>query len=282
MKRWIVFAHYDKQCIIDDYVIYYLKELKKNSTNIVFVSDCDLPQEELNKLKDITDNAIAKHHGEYDWGSYKIGFKFIEENINLEDIDELVFCNDSVYGPIYPLQPYINKMSESEFDFTGFLENKFEPKGEKSKHHIQSWFILFKKQVFSSDIFKEFMHSVKKEDSKEQIIIKYEIGCSELLSQKFSFQGLVSTEKYDAIYSSPFDLIKYGFPFCKVSTVTKYNILYLVGKKNKNLVHLIKKHQKRCKKRNIFINCIRYLKYDYKRKNIKIDYLRIKDLRYKN
>ena len=38
MKRAAVFAHYDKDKIIDDYVIYYLKSLKEIFDNIVFVS----------------------------------------------------------------------------------------------------------------------------------------------------------------------------------------------------------------------------------------------------
>ncbi|MBT5828295.1 MAG: lipopolysaccharide biosynthesis-like protein, partial [Alphaproteobacteria bacterium] len=41
MKRITIFAHFDKQNIIDDYVIDYLKELRKYS-EIIFVSDGDL------------------------------------------------------------------------------------------------------------------------------------------------------------------------------------------------------------------------------------------------
>ena len=42
MKRLAIFAHYDKDNIIDDYVIYYLKELKKSFETIIFVSYTDL------------------------------------------------------------------------------------------------------------------------------------------------------------------------------------------------------------------------------------------------
>lgn len=35
MRRAAVFAHYDKDRIIDDYVIYYLKSLKEIFDNIV-------------------------------------------------------------------------------------------------------------------------------------------------------------------------------------------------------------------------------------------------------
>ena len=41
MKRLCIFAHYDKDNLIDDYVIYYLRELKKSFNKIIFVSDSD-------------------------------------------------------------------------------------------------------------------------------------------------------------------------------------------------------------------------------------------------
>jgi lipopolysaccharide biosynthesis protein len=50
MKRIIIFAHFDKQNIIDPYVIDYLKELKKYS-EIIFVSDGDLAKSEIYKIK---------------------------------------------------------------------------------------------------------------------------------------------------------------------------------------------------------------------------------------
>ena len=38
MKRAVVFAHYDKDNIVDDYVIYYIKALKEIAETIIFVS----------------------------------------------------------------------------------------------------------------------------------------------------------------------------------------------------------------------------------------------------
>ena len=49
MNRTVVFAHYDKDSVIDDYVIYYLKALKEIAQNIVFVSCGSLSEYEKNK-----------------------------------------------------------------------------------------------------------------------------------------------------------------------------------------------------------------------------------------
>ena len=37
-----VFAHFDKDNLIDDYVVEYLQELKKVAEKIIFVSDCNI------------------------------------------------------------------------------------------------------------------------------------------------------------------------------------------------------------------------------------------------
>ena len=42
MNRVAIFAHYDKKNIIDDYVIFYILELKKIANEVIFVSCCDL------------------------------------------------------------------------------------------------------------------------------------------------------------------------------------------------------------------------------------------------
>ena len=64
MNRVCIFAHYDKDNIIDDYVIYYLNALKKDFNKIIFVSDSDLPKEQTEKLSSICDYVQAYHQGE--------------------------------------------------------------------------------------------------------------------------------------------------------------------------------------------------------------------------
>ena len=58
MKRLCVFAHWDRDNIIDDYVIYYLKALKQVVSTLVFVSDCDLPLKELEKLQKLIEKNL--------------------------------------------------------------------------------------------------------------------------------------------------------------------------------------------------------------------------------
>jgi len=174
MKRIAIFAHFDKDDIIDDYVIYYLQGLKKVADDIIFVSDCNLPLAETKKLNSICLKIIAQKHGEYDFGSYKRGI--LEAKNILNNYDELIIANDSCYGPIFPFENVFRQMEQRKCDFWGLTQNK-----NKYPIHIQSFFVVFKKTVFLNSIFTNFFEKIEKEMSKTILIEKYEIGLTQTL-----------------------------------------------------------------------------------------------------
>ena len=224
MKRAVVFAHYDKNSIIDDYVIYYLKELKKIADTIVFVSCCNLADKEIEKLNGIASHVIVQFHDEYDFGSYKRGFLYLQNRFN--EFDELIFANDSCYGPLYPLEKVFSKMENENSDFWGITKNNFGYK-KNLKHffvkrpHVQSYFIVFKQKIFTQDFFADFMQSIKHLQTKKEIISKYEIGLTELLKEKgFKFKTFINAyENINNITILKWRQIieKYQMPFVKKS-----------------------------------------------------------------
>ena len=196
MKRAAVFAHYDKDSLIDDYVLYYLKELKTIADTVVFVSCCDLPEEETSKLKGIVSHVITEKHDEYDFGSYKRGFLFLKDR--LDDFDELIFANDSCYGPLYPLEKVFSKMEKENCDFWGITKNRFgiiKVDGEyklTKRPHLQSYFLVFKNNVFLADVFYNFIQSIKHYENKNDIIINCEIALTEKLKEAgFSYSPFI-------------------------------------------------------------------------------------------
>lgn len=223
MKRIAVFAHFDKDNIIDDYVVYYLKELKKNFETIIFVSDSDLSKSETDKIVELVDYIQAYHHGEYDWGSYKYGYLIARKNNLLMDADELLFCNDSVYGPVCKLDEIFEFMGKSDCDFWGLYENKIGLYSEFAPH-LQSWFLVMKKVVFLSDKFDDFVLSVKKKDSKLDIISDYEIGFTKEMSKYFSYSAAFSSDLSNAVVAAAPMLLDNSFPFIKVAVLKKYNV----------------------------------------------------------
>lgn len=194
MKRAVIFAHYDKDGIIKDYILYYLKELKMVADKIVFVSCSDLKNSE--SLNGLADKIIAEPHNEYDFGSYKRGFLFLQDKLN--DYDELIFANDSCYGPLYPLKNVFSEMGNRNCDFWGITKNNFGYKKSIGhffikRPHIQSYFVVVKKCIFEKDFFAEFMKSITHQENKKLIISNYEIGLTELLLGKgYKYSTLIN------------------------------------------------------------------------------------------
>lgn len=225
MKRLAIFAHYDKKNVIDDYVLFYVEKLKKYCDIVLFLSLSDLPQEEQNKL----DNVILVKHNEYDFGSYKRGFNYALEKGLLNDVDELLFVNDSVYC-IDELSSIFEK--DYNTDFWGIVENKygFKKYGKfcisKRQPHLQSWFVAFKRNVFEAKEFRDFINSVKEEKSKNDVILNYELKLTKYLSDKgFKYSSFVT--KYSKSYNPSVyywkELIKDGCPFVKRSVLLGLN-----------------------------------------------------------
>ena len=167
-KRLAVFASFNAQGKIEKDVIYYLKELKKVTDNIIFVTDNPVLQEELVKIEDLVCFALCERHGEYDFGSYKRGILYAQEKGLLDKCEELIVCNDSCYGPVYPLSEMFKEMKHKKCDFWGTVATN------DVIFHIFSFFYVFKKNVFQSSVFQKFIKDIEHQDSWWDVVNKYE------------------------------------------------------------------------------------------------------------
>ena len=189
-RRMAIFASFSQNASIDDHVIFYLNELKKCVDGIVFISDNPLLPDQLEKIKNIVINAQCKRHEEYDWGSYKRGFQYLQENNLLSESDELIICNDSCFGPIFPFSDLFSEMNsrEKKSDFWGISM------GYAIKPHIQSYFFCIKRNVFTNPCFSQFLQSVTAQEDVLGVLLNYEFEFTEYL-EKHGF-------KYDTYFNS--------------------------------------------------------------------------------
>lgn len=248
-KRIAIFAHYDKDNIIDDYVVFYLNSLKEVAQKIIFVSDCNLSEDEKRKLTGITEIIITEPHGEYDFGSYKRGFLYAKDNGFLQYFDELILANDSCYGPFYPLKNVFEEMDKKNCDFWGITENKYgiRKSGKiffrDKQPHLQSYFLTFKKNIFQSDLFIDFISSVKKQECKADIIFYYESGLCKLLSDE-NFKKAVYTISAQSNFNPvicDWDklILKNKMPFLKCSVPRLENMEFTSADEYKKIIRKI-------------------------------------------
>ena len=186
-KMVTVLASFSASGKIEDFQIYLLKGLQKISDYIVIVSDNPVYEEELTKIDEICNHCIFLRHGEYDFGSYKYGYNYLIENKILENDDNLLFINDSNYGPVYPFENVIDDFKSKQCDFYGLTYGN-----NYNLEFLQSFFYIFKPNVYNSTIFKDFISSVKKQLAQAWVALEYEYTFTNILEQgHFSYTSYI-------------------------------------------------------------------------------------------
>lgn len=216
-KRLFLIAGYDTQNIADKSLLYLVQSMAKCGDVILFMdSDCDKNQ--LSKFGSFCIYVDAARHGEYDFGSYKRAYQYAKENDILNNYEFLYLINDSVYGPLYDIEPYLEEMESKGTDAFGLVCN---PHPEHP--HIQSWFIGMQKSVFLSSWFDEFILSVKKLSDKGSITKLYEHGFSKLITTNRLKWTCLYQVSGRGIYNDIKNLYKQKLPFIKKAAFKRHN-----------------------------------------------------------
>lgn len=183
MRRICFFAHYDAKSEIKDYVTLYIKELKTVCDDIVFISVSNVSDVEQLKMSQYIKSFINRENKGYDFGSWKCGIESIGYE-NLSQYDEVLLCNDSCFGPIIPFKDVFAKMEGSKFDAWSVTTCY------AMRYHMQSYFMVIKKQIFSQNWFKDFFTNIQDQENKIDYIKKYEIGFSKIIQDNgFKISG---------------------------------------------------------------------------------------------
>ena len=212
MKRLFLFAFFDPQGVVGEAVLRYLEALHVLG-DTVLAGDCDLQPGEGHKFAPLVVSYTASRHGEYDFGSYKRAY----QQADLSGYDVVYLVNDSVVGPLQPLEPYLQRMEALGTDAFGFALNP-------SRHgrHLQSWFIGLKPSVFRASWFSEFLAGVEAVGRKEDVCIRYENGLARLLeAHSATYAGLWEL-RGKAVYNAVGRLSRQRFPFLKRSAFTRH------------------------------------------------------------
>lgn len=220
VKRLFLFAGYDRDKLIDNTLVDYLKFLSPLG-DIILTMDSDIPESELKKLDGIKNllHVDAHRHGEYDFGSYKRGYQFATgaakkngKNI-LKNYDWVYLVNDSVYC-LYSPEDALLKIESSGAEYTGMVETGLQD--GKYAGYIQSWFIGFSKRVANSDFFADFINSVTRVADKGEVVQRYEVGISPLMAHNgVRAAGFMNMDGHGNPYTNPLYPMRHGCFFIK-------------------------------------------------------------------
>jgi rhamnosyltransferase len=162
-KRAAVYFIYDKDGIVDDYIVYQLNDLKENIHYLLVVVNGILTVEGREKLTPIANDILTRENEGFDVRAYKAGLEYIGWN-NLAEYDEIVLMNFTMFGPLYPLKTVFEEMNEKDVDFWGITKHHkvdFNAFGNNYKYnyvpeHIQSSFLAIRNSLLRSRDYIDF------------------------------------------------------------------------------------------------------------------------------
>ena len=190
MPRALILAHYDQDGLIDPHVIQALQIYRRLVNRLVVVSTAAacLPPAAAN----LVDDFVIRPNEGYDFCSWKLG---LERLVPYHEFDEIVFCNDSVYGPLSRWEGMLDDPRVEDADLWGMVRSIQGPKcrGNVDCPHLQSWFFVMRNRAIRSPAFSSFWNSVQPLLTKEAVIDQYEVG----LSETFAQAGLTLRAIYD-------------------------------------------------------------------------------------
>ena len=184
------------------------------------------------------------NHKKYDFGSWQELINIIGWE-RLAEYDELILANDSVFGPLCPIKELFDKIEkDKEWDICGINKDV-----KYNNWHLSSYFLVFKKTVFNTNIFKTHIENVCPESKLADIVDKYEVP----FMKKFYENGFIVKcilEKDVNIYDEWREALKFGSPFMKVKGILSDEILikdllYIQKEYNYPVRYIIPKIKKR-------------------------------------
>jgi len=216
VKRICLLAGYDKKNTMQDYVLYLARKLSKLS-EVYYLADGRFPISETSKIKPYAKYAESVDHRTFDFGSWQI----LINHIGWEKImtyDEMIICNDSIYGPISNMQDIFEYMELRDYDFWGLTENY------NSNYHLDSYFMVFKNDILVHPKFHEFWKNIVPSSNRKT----YESILTPFLTELgFSGNSYVKNYKKEDQLAYPLRLFKTSrMPFIRVDSLKypEYNL----------------------------------------------------------
>jgi lipopolysaccharide biosynthesis protein len=171
-RTLVLFAHFDLQGVVDPYVVYYLKALHGLGATIVFVSGSpSLTPESVAPIRELCAGIYTRHTLSLDFGSWHLAWSILRERgWSLDQFDRLVITNDSVYGPLFPIEEMWSSFHDA--DMYGAIESVVQGP------HLQSFFLAWDLNARTRRFLNDFWNGFEYVVDKRLLIRRYEVGIS--------------------------------------------------------------------------------------------------------
>jgi hypothetical protein len=172
--RICLFAHYDRNGAIGPWTRHYLRTLHAAGFRTTVVSTAPhLQEQDVLAVAPYCDAIYIRSNRGYDFGSWRTALRSLHYPIATDAT--VLITNDSVLGPFFDLRPIVDQFEASGADVCGLTDNS------EVRSHLQSYFLLIRGRCFSIGKFRRFWTGIRMKQDKWDIILRYEIGFTDLL-----------------------------------------------------------------------------------------------------
>ncbi len=239
-RRACLFAAYDPDGLVDDYVVDYVRELARFA-DVYVLADCEIQAGQLERLDGLVRGSWARRHGAHDFGSWSLLARELVGWPVLDEYDEVLLANDSCWL-LRPLDDVFARMDGQACDFWSLqvTARLFEPEpGEpqslplaevkrdwipravfrsRESAHLGSYFLALRRPVLDDPGFRRRLDAVVPQVDHDLLVQKYEYGTTRyLVGQGFDFSTWLPDLRPNHPLYGPgaFDLLAEGFPLFK-------------------------------------------------------------------
>ncbi len=170
----VLFMHFDARGVVRAQIYEYLRELKASGREIVFVSNAGrLQPGDMHALQGICSSVIVRRNIGYDFGAWREALDYL--GLPRAGTEEVIFANDSVFGPLVPLGDTLRRLNYNKADIWGLTESW------QHRYHLQSFFLAFGPAALRAEAFGKFWKTVRPVPVKSFIVHAYEVGITQAM-----------------------------------------------------------------------------------------------------
>ncbi|ACL22465.1 Rhamnan synthesis F [Desulfitobacterium hafniense DCB-2] len=182
MNRLAIFVFWEKEGIVREYITVYLKGIKEVANKIYVVVNGEINKNGREILEETVGAEVLVRPNEgVDFWAYKTALDAEGEEIS--EYDEVILCNCSCYGPVYPFREMFDEMGQKNLDFWGITEWPLNEAGYEGTW-ILSYFMVFRPRMFLSDVWKLYWENLCPVYSREECILLHETKFTQYFADK--------------------------------------------------------------------------------------------------
>lgn len=209
-RRALVYAFHDSEGIVDDANLTYLAALVEQAERSVVVVNGELGPEGRARIEQLGATVITRPNEGYDIWAFKTGIDALQDE--LDDVDELIVANSSVFGPVRPLGEALREMDDRDVDLWGITRHaaarERSPRLGRPLHaeraHIQSYFTAFRRSVLGSAAFRDYWRDLPPiRDYAEAVQAHEMVMTGHFEDAGFSWDTLVDTSDLEPSSDNP-------------------------------------------------------------------------------